>query len=271
MTPRLLSSLVALVGCASLLAVASCSSRAANVPYDPSHTTVIDPTGMTQVVNTPSGNSCLVLADGPHAACIMPQTQCAADETAQVVVDGQGNVIDVVCLPPVAPGGFQNVVDGGVPQNANNTVITFGDPPGPDGGNTPSYSGDLNVDGNNVTLYGDDPATSTLDGNLTVDGNNTIVRGITITGDVTITKNDATFVYCVIRGNVTIPANNTVITGCEIWGDISVTGNNTVLHGNRIGGDVQGHGLDCQENYSFEDKNHDGVIQSSEVGEPISC
>jgi hypothetical protein len=113
----------------------------------------------------------VVLADGPHGACMMPQTQCDADETAQVVVDGQGNVIDVVCLPPVAPGGFQNVVDGGVPQNANNTVIT----------------------------------------------------------------------------------------GCEIWGSVSVSGNNTALHGNRIGG------------YSFEDKNHDGVIQSSEVGEPIAC
>jgi hypothetical protein len=248
-----------------LLAPAACSSRAANLPYDPGTTTVITPDGEVDVQVTPTGTDCITLADGPRAPCVSPQEQCPGG-IADVVVNADGEVVSVTCLPPevdyVSP-----VIDGQIPQNANNAVLTFDD-----AGNDPAYQDDLNVDGNNVVLYGDDPATSTLDGSLTVDGNNTVVRGITITGDVSIIKNDATFVYCVIRGSLTITANNAIIAGCEIWGDVTVEGNNASLKGNRIAGQVKGSGnLDCQDNVSFSDENEDGVITASELGDPLDC
>ncbi len=83
-----------------LLCFAACSGTPpSNLPYDPEQTRVISPDGEVEVVPTPSGGDCLVLADGPRTACIPPQTQCDVGWSADVILDSAGNVLETICLP----------------------------------------------------------------------------------------------------------------------------------------------------------------------------
>jgi hypothetical protein len=90
-----------------------------------------------------------------------------------IVVDGE--VVDVICYPP-ADDGQTTVVDGdgdiAVPQNENNTTVTFDE--ATDG--TP-IEGDLVIDGNNVAVYGNGIDETVILGNVVLDGNNVRLRG----------------------------------------------------------------------------------------------
>ncbi len=189
-----------------------------------------------------------------------------------IVVDGE--VVEVVCYPPPEEGAPEVVVDSDqdgdldVPQNANNTTVTFD----VDTDGTP-IEGDITVDGNNVAIYGNGPEHTIIQGDVVLDGNNIRIRGVTIDGNLTITKNNQAAVLVVVTGDVLIEGNNTVFTASDVYGNLTVTQNNVVLVQNRVQGtfDAAGGNATCTANEAFSDEDDDGVITESEVGDALTC
>jgi hypothetical protein len=238
------------------------------LPYKPGSTAIIggqfdNPDGLAVMnVSTPSGDACIDL-DG---ACVKPQTECGADGTADVLLDDNGAVVDVICYPN--SGVSVESFEGDVHKVGNDVVLVFDDQ---DDG--VDVDGDVTIDGNNVTLYGHGPDVSVIGGDLHIDKNNSLVRGIRVQGDVVIDKNNPSMVDCVIEGDLTIKGNNVSVALCEVWGKLVIEGNNAVLVSNRFRQppEVQGKNLVCSGNVAFDDANADNVIDPDELGAAIDC
>ncbi len=229
--------------------------------------TVIGPDGAETDYSVPQGSTCISTEGG---GCITTQERCGQGVPADVVVDAQGNVVDVVCYPTsgtLTPEQLESL-QGNLAQNQNGSVVVLDAVS--DG---VDLNGNLAIDANKVVIYGYGPDVSVTSGDLTVDGNNTIVRGIRVLGNVDVLKNDSVLVYCVIEGDVRIVGNNTHLSGCDIFGSVRIEGNNSVLNGNRIQGTVENVGTNssCTNNLTFGDLNADHMVQPGELGTPISC
>ena len=252
-----------------LLWLAGCGSTTppSDLPYDTDTTTVIggvdNPGGLAwQAVSTPNGDACVNL----DSVCAQPQKECGDDGTADVLLDDNGAVVDVICYPT---GGVSvEAFDGDVHKVGNDVVLVFDDKP--DG---VDVDGDVKIDGNNVTLYGHGPDVSVIGGNLNIDKNNALVRGVRVQGDVIIDKNNPSMVDCVIEGDLTIKGNNVSIALCEVWGKLVIEGNNAVLVSNKFAHapEVSGENLVCSDNVAFNDANVDHMVSDSELGGPITC
>jgi hypothetical protein len=237
-------------------------------PYDKNKTVVIGPDGETQEVATPAGDDCLVLADD-KAACSQPQKECGEGARADVVVDAKGKVVAVFCYP-VDGTPVSTVPEGGADQvGAENKEVVVID--GKDDG--VDVAGDVDITGNNVVVYGSDPATSIIGGDLNVTKNDGTVRGVRIMGDVHIDGNNTALVDCIVDGDVFLTSNNNALVSCTVFGKIVVTGNNNQLFYNQVAGGVSGEnkGLACEGNQTFTDANADGIVTKEEVGAPLSC
>ena len=180
--------------------------------------------------------------------------------------DKQGVVVSVICYP--VSGGPVSSADDKPPSGrtfANGETVVVGD--GTD------VSGDVDVDSNNVTVWGDSPATSVIDGNLTISKNDGIVRGVRIKGDVTINGNNAAVLLSVIEGNVTINGNNNVIASCDVYGTITFSGKNGAIVSNRVVGGISAgeSKAGCHDNIALTDPDNDKTFDAGEAGGPIGC
>jgi hypothetical protein len=253
--------------CASFLVLAAsvCGACGGNdpgviTPYQPEETHVVGTEGDAK--EFPNPDSCEL------AGCATVVEECGKDGAADVVVDAQGNRLDIICYGqnvvvspvPVAP---VDSVDAG-----NNTVVVVdGAADGVD------VTGDVVISGNSAIVYGEGPDVSIIGGTLAIEKNNAKIRGVRIQGDVVIDKNNTKMLFCVIEGNLEIHGNNTTIAGCDVYGSITVTGVNTVLVQNRIAGEdgIVGKNLTCVDNVRFDDENGDLQVDDVEIGAPLDC
>ena len=188
-----------------------------------------------------------------------------------IVVDGQ--VRQVVCYEDSSGDGPEEVLktDSGnveVPQQENGSVVTFDE--STDG---QPIEGNITIDGNDVTLYGNGPDKSIIKGNLTITGNNARIRGIRVTGNVVMELNTAALLLSVVEGNLVIRSNNNLVAENDIFGNLVNDGNNTILVGNDVGQNFEGEGSGavCQDNFSFDDSNEDQSVSPEERGDLIEC
>jgi hypothetical protein len=260
-----------LMAVCGLLGIAACGHVDAlpnRLPYDPNSTAVIggkydNPDGTAGLIETtPDGEACINLDD----VCVQPQKECGDTGAADVLLDDQGAVADVICYPTsgVAIEDFEGDV-----RNVGNDVVLVLD--GVDDG--ADVVGDVTIDGNNVTLYGHGPDTSVIDGDLNIEKNNSVVRGVRVTGDVTIEKNNPSLVDCVIEGDLTIKGNNVSIALCDVWGKLIVEGNNAVLVSNHFASapEVHGNNTVCSANRLFTDADADKHVSEDELGDTVDC
>lgn len=203
----------------------------------------------TVVFHQPDGSRTEAHIEGECAEfdgdlCFDPSEECGSRGAAEVYVDDEGQVLEVICFPSVDEGNANVVVASGGTAEAepgnNDILVLEGD------ADAPAYSGDLDLEPNNVTIWGDDPATSVLDGDLTINGNNTLVSGVTITGDVVIAFNEARFSNCVIEGDLTITGNGAKVAGCLVRGDVVVVGNNSELTLLEVEGSFEDGGMNTE-------------------------
>jgi hypothetical protein len=190
-----------------------------------------------------------------------------------IVVDGV--VVEVVCFPPAddadratvtVDGNTQGDID--VVQNANNTTVVFDE-----SSNGVPFAGDVNVDGNDVAIYGNGPDNTIIEGDVVISGNNVRLRGVTIAGNLSITLNSAAVVLSRIHGDVLITKNGTVFVENDVYGDFTSTSNGNVLVGNDVQGawSVGGNGSACDENTAFTDGDGSHGIDDGELGDPLVC
>jgi hypothetical protein len=258
----------ALVCCGMVGACDDNETSASRFPYPTDQTTLIgdydNPDGLagSRVVTTPDGDTCINLDD----VCVKPQQECGDQAVSDVLLDEQGAVLDVICYP--TGGVAVEAVEGGIDDVGNNVVLVLDDK---DDG--VDIAGDVEIDGNNVTLYGHGPATSIIGGDLLINKNNALVRGVRVEGNVEIDKNNPSIVDCVIDGDLTIRGNNVSIALCAVWGTLKIEGNNAVLVGNHFASPpvVKGKNTVCNGNFVFADADADGTIQKSEIGAAIEC
>lgn len=220
---------------------------------------------------------CVLVGD----ACIDPDaagTFCEREGGPYDIIVSDGEVVEVVCYPPSADEGDPTLVvdadSGGeagvsVPQNENNTTVTFDE--ATDG--TP-IEGDLVIDGNNVAIYGNGVDETIVHGDVVLDGNNVRLRGLTIDGDLTLAKNNLAAVFVKVTGNVTIAGNGCVFAGSDVFGDLTVTANNVTLVQNLVQGAFEAGGNNgaCTDNHAFTDDDADGTVDVDEaVADELTC
>lgn len=238
-----------------------------DTPYtsDPDKTVVLGDGKGGSVSATPVGSDCITTAAGE---CVKPQDKCKPGERADVIVDSNGKLLEIVCYPatsnPTPVDGQGNVELG---KDNKGVVSVDGADDGVD------IAGDVSSSGNNVTVYGQGPGVSVIGGDVTASGNNFALRGVTVKQDVTITGNNATLVLCAIDGDVVIVGNNAVIAECIIKGKVSIKGNNSTLVSNKVAGGIgiEGSNAICDANVAWTDTNANGVLDQGEAGAAIAC
>jgi len=251
-----------------LVALVACGSETETIG-DPftgaSDRTVVVGNGSRAVYETPDGQTCIDLPSG----CVKPQEKCGEGARADVIVDSNGKVVEIVCYPPLAEGTPPTNSEGDVDlAKENKGVVTLdGDNDGVD------IAGNVSANGNNVTVYGQGPGVSVIGGNVTAGGNNFSLRGVTVQKNVTVNGNNATLVLCEVHGDVVIEGNNAVMAECTVFGKVTVKGNNATLVGNKIAGGIQMEGKEtlCDGNRSFSDTNEDRAVSDAELGAALSC
>lgn len=245
-----------------LSGVAACGSSEpeADVPYR---------LGQAMVIGDTKGGELEEVDDSCDTAeCEAVVERCGPRSFADVVLDEDSEVLDVLCYKPNV-----TVVEIGVDavdtaSAGNNTVLVLD---AVDDG--ADVTGDVVLEGNNTIVYGEGAGLSVIGGDLAIDKNNAIVRGVRINGDVTITKNNAKLAFCQIDGDLTIVGNNTTLAECVIHGEIRIEGNNTVLVQNQVADDspVLGKTQRCNGNVSFVDENEDLIVDEAELGAGLVC
>lgn len=232
------------------------------LPYDADKTILIGADG-TDVQSTPSGTACIDLTNGE---CVQPQRECGEDAYADVLLDSQGEVIDVVCLPTNATTPIVAVEDGSATLTDDGAVVIL-DPA--------DRQGSIVVKGNEAILYGDSPAKTVIDGDLTLQGNESTVRGVTVTGDLKFEGNSAELYYCVIHGDVVLKGNNNFISNCTIFGSIIGSGNDDEIVSNYVDGSITlgGSPDECRDNRIFTDADKDMSLDAAEAtaAKPLEC
>jgi hypothetical protein len=194
--------------------------------------------------------------------------RCGDEVYADVVLDSDGNVLDVLCYKANVTLRELGTEPLTAASAGNNTVLVFDDV---DDG--VDVTGDVTLTGNNSVVYGHGSDVSVVGGDLLIEKNNALVRGVRIQGDVTITKNNAQLAFCQIDGDLTISGNNITLAECVVHGEIRIEGNNTVLVQNDLAGTavITGRNTSCNANRTFEDANADLLVTEDELGPELVC
>lgn len=227
--------------------------------------TVVVGDGKGTVLATPTGSDCVNVG----STCVKPQDKCGPGARADIIVDPNGNVVEIVCYPPLADATAPTESTGNVELGKDNkAVVTLdGVADGVD------IVGNVASAGNNVTVYGQGPGVSVIGGSVTAEGNNFSLRGVTVQKNVEVRGNNATAVLCEVFGDFLVEGNNAVIAECTIFGKLTIRGNNAKLVANKVAGGivVEGKETVCSANVAFVDTNENRVLDSGETGAALTC
>jgi hypothetical protein len=243
----------------------------------------------TTVVTTPGSEGKDVIVTGDAKECVDVEGTCVDLDEAKktggqycgdpdsqadvIVVDGE--VVDVICYPPKDDGTDIQEADtdeGGnvdVPQTSSGSVVTFNEKT-----DEVPIKGDINIDAERTTLYGNGPSKTIIDGKITVSSNNARIRGMTVTGNVEFTgiANNSALSFCRIEGDLNVKANGFTASNCQVFGKVQVTGNGALLMNIGVQGDWDiDPSAECHGCYSFSDESGDLLVQDDEIGDDLTC
>lgn len=240
----------------------------------------------TVVVVTPGNSDTSVIVTGNPDRCVDIGDACVdledatghycGDDGAQadvVVVDGE--VVEVICYPPASDGSdireTQTDENGTtqVPQTESGTIVVF-----PEETDGEAIVGDIHIDAERTTIFGNGPDRTIIDGNLSVLSNNSRVRGVTVTGEASYgdNSNNSAISFCRIEKSLTVTSNGFSALNCQVFGDVNVSGNGASLTNIGVQGEwMVSDGTVCNGCYSFEDANADFLVQPEEFGDEILC
>jgi hypothetical protein len=245
-----------------------------DVGYRP-NTDVVVVGGMGYVVTNGVGEDCVQIGDQCVPLSQIKQEHCGDPDAQADIVIVAGKVVDVICYPPQDSGvsiheaGKTSEGTVEVPQNANNTVITFDEST-----NGVAVQGNVDLKSENIALIGNGVDKTIIDGNLHLDSNNAHVRGLTVTGNLVLDKNSngATLAFCKVKGNLEIKANNVSVVACQVFGNVKIEGNNSVLVEVGVGGEWGvSSALVCDGNYAFADADGNFDVAPAELGADLTC
>jgi|GEM_PF-2548972 len=243
----------------------------------------------TDVVIKPGGTADdqFIVSGEPDGNCVQIENDCVEiDEAkgrycdgdgaqADIILDENGEVIEVVCYPaPESGAPLEEVAVGEdgmteVPQNVSGAVIVFDEET-----NGEPLEGDITLDAERVSFFGNGVDETIIDGNLSFASNNARARGITVTGDLSVARNsnNNAITFCKVQGSVSVEGNGMRLVNCQVFGDVSVTGNDATLVNIGVQGEWEVNGgSTCHGCYSFVDEDEDFIVLEEEEGDPLSC
>ncbi len=96
------------------------------------------------------------------------------------------------------------------------------------------YSGDLELSGSNVTLFGAGVTGGrvTIEGNVTISGSGNRIRGAYITGDLDVSGSDAGVSFSAIDGSSSFSGSDSVLLHNTFCGDVQISGSSNRVLGN---------------------------------------
>lgn len=224
--------------------------------------------GVMVVVGEVEGGELTTIGACQQRDCEAFEDHCSATDAADVIVGPDGDVVDVLCYRQRV--NVQEIRTEAVSsaRAGDNTVLVFdGFIDGVD------VDGDLTMDGEAATVYGQGPSLSIVGGTLEVEEAGAIVRGIRIQEDVTISQDDVKLTFCAIDGDLTITGDNVTVAVCDLFGEVRVLGDGAILVDNRTqqAPIVTGADALCDQIQAFSDENDDFRVQADEVGNDFSC
>lgn len=227
------------------------------------------PVGQAMVFGSPQGGVLTRLdASCASEACAAARERCGEGAYAEVIVNGSGALLDVLCYPGelavrhLQEGPFDRIRD------ESDTVFVFD--AHDDGAD---LLGDVAVSGDDVVLYGAGAEVSVLGAGLRIDGQRVLVRGVTVRGDVTIDKHDVKLSLVQIDGDLTINGNRVTLSESIVYGDIHLVGSGAVFSRNLLQGAerLRGSEISCHENQRFDDADGERDVDGDELGAEIPC
>lgn len=219
-----------------------------------------------------------VLLDGTCVVVATGGDWCEPDNGPADLIVVDGEVIQSVCYPTAGNGTVVTLGDDGpepgdldVPQTASGSAFTFH----PDTDGEPLV-GDVVIDGNQVSLYGNGPDRTIIDGDLYVRGNGTRVRGVHVTGDVIVERNRASIILSEVEGDIRFVERSTnggIVAATVVLGSITAPSNNLLVVDNDVQGEIalSGNNQTCVSNHGFDDEDGDGHVDADEPVEAIGC
>lgn len=236
-----------------------------DVAYGQQSDVVVSSDGTYSVTN--AGEECVQVNEEECVEVSEAKGRYCGDEGAQadiVVVDGE--VVDVICYPDPEDGTsveeFSTDADGNVEvqQNQNGAVVTFSEES--DG---EPIEGDLTLDAERTTLYGNGTDATIIGGNLTIQSNNSRIRGVTVRGDVNLGSNGSAIAFTEVEGNLTVSGNNATLIEVQVFGDVNIEGNGASALNVGVGGNWNASNLEtCSGCYSFNDEDEDFNVADEE-------
>lgn len=185
---------------------------------------------------TPAGPADLLIVDGA-----LKHTFCYASTSSQIITAVATN--DLV----IAQTG---------------AVVTF---------NSATYNqwfgGKLDIEADNVVIYGNGPQTTLFKGDLEIHGHNVKVRGIRIGGEV-VTANPVDLAFTTIAGGADLPSGSAVVETL-IFGSLVLDGG--LVAQSEVQGTFTVTNSECESNRHVADISGDGLIDQDELGSPLEC
>lgn len=249
------------------LLLASCGDEdtagAVDLPYDGDQTVILGGSNDGQVVSTPDGSDCIEVTGG----CVKPQDTCGANARADVVVDADGNLVEVVCYPTdLDESQIQDTNDNFKPDDSN--IVIFLDQ---DGAGL-NLDGNIDLKGNNVVVYGSGDDKSIIDGNLKLIGQNITVRGVRVTGNLDVDGANATILLTTVQGNLHLKTSGNLVSHSAVLGNVQVDQGDNELHHNLAASDWNiKASVTCSDNTAFVDANENLTFDDGEAGDPLMC
>ncbi len=187
-----------------------------------------------------------------------------------VVIDGEPVV--ATCYPPAADGEAVRIEGdaASLPADVDMATIVLAE--------DAVITGDVIVDGDHVSIYGEGTSQPRIDGDVYLRGRNARLRGLEVNGSVYVENDQAAIAFSRIRGDVDIAwadeeTDGSILLGNDIVGQVTFRASLGVLAGNRVQGPFVVLGTDetCVDNLAFIDRNDDGVMDDGEVLGRLAC
>ncbi len=246
----------------------SSSGEGDQTGYGSDYDVIITPDGHSHVV-TGRGEGCVVIEDQCYDVGAAQGRYCDdPDAQADIAFGPDGEVAQVVCYPaPSSASAVDDLLvreDGSatLPQTSNGAVVTFG----AETDYTP-IAGDLTLNAERITLFGNGRYVTTLQGDLTLASNNARVRGLSVEGDIIVASNanNSALAFASVGQDLRVEGNGFIALEVIVFGDLILAGNNAQLTAVGVQGAFEAPAqLPCTGCYSFSDADADQRVSADE-------
>jgi hypothetical protein len=233
--------------------------------------TTFAPYGDGRLTAITTGTPSNIAVSAAHAACVRagaclaPAVDSAYCPTPSAPADlllVGGALAHTLCYPSTSSIIVTTTTTGDYVVSQTGAVVTFSSAT-----YNVAFGGKLDIEADNVVIYGNGPESTLFAGDLVVHGANAKIRGVHIGGALQASA-PLSLAFSSIAESANLPPGSALV-------ETLVLGSLTMTSGLLAQSEVQGtftvSGSECDSNRHVQDLNADGLIDESEIGAPLAC